>query len=66
MAFTFRSNLNTNEFDNFVKHSPLGNIMQESSWAKVKDDWTPLLCGVYEDNELVATALLLCRPLLLG
>lgn len=66
MTYTFQSNINQSDFDAFVRNSPLSNIMQHSHWAKVKQDWHSMLCGVYQNGELQACALLLTRKLMFG
>ncbi len=66
MKYTFSSNLVESEFDQFAQKHPHGTFFQSSSWARVKDNWTPIYTGVYKDNELVAAALVLKRSLILG
>lgn len=64
--FTYKIGISTQEHDEFVKKSPQTNLLQSSSWAKVKDDWGNERIGFYKDGQLVATASVLIRPLPLG
>lgn len=61
--FEFKSNISAEEHDCFVKTNPLCNLLQSSSWAKVKDNWGSDIVGVYEDGKLVASSLVLTRKL---
>lgn len=63
----FKTNIDINEFDEFVENSPIGSLLQESKWAKVKDNWNSLRVGIYDNNnKLIATGLVLIRDLILG
>ena len=64
--FTYKIGISAQEHDDFVKKSPQTNLLQSSSWAKVKDDWGNERIGFYKDDQLVATASILIRPLPLG
>ncbi|MFV0381152.1 MAG: peptidoglycan bridge formation glycyltransferase FemA/FemB family protein [Breznakia sp.] len=61
--YTFKTNVNASEHDVFVEKHDLCNLLQSSSWAKVKENWDSLLVGVYEKNTLVASALVLIKQL---
>lgn len=61
--FEFKVGINPQEHDTFVKNHPLCNLLQSSSWAAVKDNWGSEIVGVYEQGELVASSLVLIRPL---
>lgn len=66
MALEFKTNINKDEFDKFVKTFPSTSFMQTSSWASVKSAWEHDLVGMYENNKLVCAALILKRNLFLG
>ena len=66
MALEFKTNINKDEFDKFVKTFPSTSFMQTSSWASVKSAWEHDLVGMYENNKLVCTTLILKRNLFLG
>lgn len=62
----FKTGIDHKEFDAFVSKHPLGNMMQTSKWGGLKKEWKHELCGLYQDEELVASALVLFRPLPFG
>lgn len=64
--YTYKIGIPVEKHDSFVKQSPQKNLLQSSSWAKVKDDWGNERVGFYKDGNLVATASILIRPLPLG
>ena len=64
--YIFKTGIPFEEHDAFVKKSELANLLQSSSWAKIKDNWKSEIVGVYEEERLVASALVLIRPLPLG
>lgn len=67
MAYTFTTNITKDEHDAFVTVHEYCNLLQSASWAKVKDNWKSLLAGVRdENNKLVASSLVLIKPLPLG
>ena len=66
MALEFKTNINKDEFDKFVKTFPSTSFMQTSSGASVKSAWEHDLVGMYENNKLVCTTLILKRNLFLG
>lgn len=49
--------------DNFVVHSEHCNLLQSSSWAKVKSNWDHAIVGVYDDEQLVVSSLVLIKKL---
>lgn len=58
---------NFTEYDRFVSNHPYGNVMQLSSWGKLKDDtWEPICVVMREEEKIVASALLLIRQFKLG
>ncbi|MGT2866010.1 aminoacyltransferase [Streptococcus fryi] len=64
--YTFKTQLDAQEHDTFVINSPLTNLLQSAHWSTVKDNWNNERVGFYKDNELVAVASILIRPLPLG
>ena len=63
MSYLFFKNINQEEFDEFVKNHEYCNLLQSYNWAKVKNNWDHMYTGVYRDNELVATGLVLIKRL---
>ncbi len=63
---TFTDGITPAEHDSFVKSSPLCNLLQSSSWAKVKDNWGHAIVGAKEDGALRASALVLLKRMPLG
>ncbi len=66
MKYIFKSNINKDEFDLFVKSFDSTNFMQISPWANIKSSWNSDLVGMYENEKLVCSALILKRKLLLN
>lgn len=64
--YTYKIGISKEEHDNFIKNSSQTNLLQSSSWAKVKDEWENERIGFYQDSKLVASASILIRPLPLG
>ncbi|MDU5561653.1 MAG: aminoacyltransferase, partial [Streptococcus parasanguinis] len=52
--------------DDFVIQSDQTNLLQSSSWAKIKDNWGNERVGFYQEDQLVAVASILIQPLPLG
>ena len=63
MSYLFFKNINQEEFDEFVKNHEYCNLLQSYNWAKVKKNWDHMYTGVYKDNVLVATGLVLIKRL---
>ena len=63
VSYQFKTNIPQKEYDNFVQHHPLCNLLQSYDWAKVKSNWDPLYTGVYENGKLVASGLVLIKKL---
>lgn len=61
--YTFKTNIDKKQHDEFVKQHPLCNLLQSSSWAKIKDNWDHQIVGVYQDDQLVASSLVLIKKL---
>lgn len=64
--YTYQVGISPEEHDQFAKASPQTNLLQSSSWAKIKDNWGNERIGFYKDGQLVASASILIRPLPLG
>ncbi|MDD2203348.1 MAG: peptidoglycan bridge formation glycyltransferase FemA/FemB family protein [Bacilli bacterium] len=64
--YKFKVNLDQKEYDDFIAKHSMISIMQERGWVQVKNNWDNVLVGLYKDEVLVATALLLIRNLALN
>lgn len=64
--YTFKENIDIKEYNKFIKEYKYMNFMQEDKWAKVKDNWDNILCGIYEEKKLVAVCSILIRNLFKG
>lgn len=64
--YEFKLGIDPLVHDHFVEQHPLCNLLQSSSWAKVKDNWQSEIVGVYQEGQLVASCLVLIRPLPMG
>lgn len=62
----FSLNIDKNIYESFVSKHSMCNLLQSYDWAKVKGNWSHLYTGVYCENKLVATSLVLIRHLPLG
>ncbi|EHG12973.1 aminoacyltransferase [Streptococcus intermedius] len=61
--YTYKIGISAQEHDDFVKHSSQTNLLQSASWAKVKDNWDNERIGFYKNNQLIASASILIKPL---
>ena len=66
IMFTYKKNVDVQEWDLFLENHPQGNLLQSSDWAKIKDTWGNERVGFYKDNQLVGVANILIQPLPLG
>ena len=64
--YTYKIGISVQEHDDFVKASSQTNLLQSASWAKVKDNWDNERIGFYKNDQLVASASILIKPLPLG
>lgn len=64
--FTYKIGISAEEHDQFVKIHEQVNLLQSSSWAKIKDNWGNERLAFYQDDSLVAVASVLIRPLPAG
>lgn len=61
--YTYKIGISAQEHDDFVKQSSQTNLLQSASWAKVKDNWDNERIGFYKNNQFVASASILIKPL---
>ncbi|OFN56851.1 MULTISPECIES: aminoacyltransferase [unclassified Streptococcus] len=61
--YIYKIGISAQEHDDFVKQSSQTNLLQSASWAKVKDNWDNERIGFYKNNQLVASASILIKPL---
>lgn len=61
--YRFETNINPIEHDNFVQKHELCSLLQSSSWSKIKDNWDHEFIGIYENDELIASSLVLIKKL---
>ncbi|MCY7211024.1 aminoacyltransferase [Streptococcus sp. IsoGale021] len=61
--YTYKIGISAQEHDDFVKKSSQTNLLQSASWAKVKDNWDNERIGFYRNDQLVASASILIKPL---
>lgn len=58
--YKFVENLDEKEYSDFLYQQD-ASFMQEKAWAKVKNNWDNIICGVYEKKKLVAACSILIR-----
>ncbi len=61
--YTFKDRINIDEYKKFYEQYSKAPIMQDYAWTIVKDNWDSTICGLYKDDTLVATALILIKRL---
>ncbi|MGT2666242.1 aminoacyltransferase [Streptococcus rifensis] len=64
--YTYKVGLSPEEHDAFAKASEQANLLQSSNWAKIKDNWGNERLGFYHNEELIAVASVLIKPLPFG
>ena len=64
--YHYQLGISASEHDAFVIQSDQTNLLQSSSWAKIKDNWGNERVGFYQEDQLVAVASILIQPLPLG
>ncbi len=62
--YRFLEDIEEEAFNNFILTYPDASIEQTTSWARLKTEWQHSLCGIYRDDVLVGTALVLTRQIL--
>lgn len=61
----FKINISKEEYDAFINQHPFNNLLQSYRWGIVKNQsFTPYYLGLYKDEQLIATALLLTKKIL--
>ena len=66
MQYQFIEQVDAKEHDAFVSKHKLCNLLQSSSWGLVKENWKHTIVGVKYQNQLVASCMILIKPLPLG
>ena len=64
--YHYQLGISASEHDDFVIQSDQTNLLQSSSWAKIKDNWGNERVGFFQEDQLVAVASILIQPLPLG
>ncbi len=62
--YTFKDNIEEIEYNKFIENYSMCSFMQEYNWAKVKNNWQELHCGLYKDNKLVAVCSILIKKII--
>ena len=63
MTYRWIENIPAEQLDAFVESCGNGSVLQESRWAKVKENWESYFVGVSDGKQIVATAMILSRTL---
>lgn len=63
MSYTFTCDIDKDSYERFVTSHEYCNLLQSYNWAKVKSNWDHIYTAVYNDDELLATGLVLIRRL---
>ena len=66
MTYIFHTDYDLNKIDEFVINSEQNSLFQCSNWADIKSNWQSLHTCVTENDEIVASALILIRKLIFG
>ena len=67
MTYIFHTDSDPKQIDQFVIGSDQNTLFQCHEWAQVKEDtWSSVLTSVTEDGRIVASALVLIRPVIFG
>ncbi len=67
MTYIFHTDSNPKQIDEFVIGSDQNTLFQCHEWAQVKEDtWNSVLTSVTENDRIVASALVLIRPVIFG
>ncbi|MGN1343428.1 MAG: peptidoglycan bridge formation glycyltransferase FemA/FemB family protein [Traorella sp.] len=61
--YKFVQDIDPKQHDEFVKNSPICALLQSSSWANIKDNWDHEYVGVYDDQKLICSSLVLIKKL---
>ena len=66
MKYQFKTGIDVNEYDAFVRSFPSTSFMQTPAWSLVKTAWEHDYVGLYEKDKLICGAMVLKRNLFLG
>ncbi len=66
MSYSFDLYANPQQVDQFVDNHPNGSLLQQSSWSQIKDNWGHRIVAVTENDQIVASALVLVKKMPLG
>ncbi len=66
MSYSFDLYANPQKVDQFVDNHPNGSLLQQSSWSQIKDNWGHRIVAVTENDQIVASALVLIKKMPLG
>ena len=61
-----KKDIKEEEYNEFIKNYEYTSFMQEIAWAKVKNNWENILCGIYENKKLIAACSILVKKLAKG
>lgn len=66
MNYLFTTNISERQHNAFVSSHPDCNVLQSAQWGKVKENWKSQIVAVFNQEKIVASALVLIKPLSLG
>ena len=67
MSYIFHTETDPDALNEFVINSDQNTLFQCSEWARIKEDtWKSIRTSVTEDGKIVASALVLIRPVIAG
>ncbi|MDD3392035.1 MAG: peptidoglycan bridge formation glycyltransferase FemA/FemB family protein [Bacilli bacterium] len=61
--YRFQTNISNDEYDTFVKNSSGISFMQDYRWSNVKDNFNKILCGIYDNEQLICAFTVLIRKI---
>ncbi|GGE32028.1 peptidoglycan bridge formation glycyltransferase FemA/FemB family protein [Streptococcus himalayensis] len=64
--YSYKLNIPAEVHDEFAQSHPQANLLQSSSWTKIKDNWKSQRVAFYKDDEIVGVASILIQSLPLG
>ena len=59
--YKFKTNINPDEYEKFIETYSTASFMQDYKWAKVKNIFNNILCGIYKKNVLIGACSILIR-----
>lgn len=67
MSYIFTDTIDSESYDAFAKKQPRTSLLQSAAWSKIKSNWGHKLVALKdEEDQIVAAALILLRPLKFG